>query len=358
MTKLIVKNFGVLKDIDINLNKTNLFIGENGAGKSVLAKLITIVTTMILTEDEIFKKFKDYNIDFISDDTIIKLIGKEDTIFELKNKKIKLMPSTVRLAELYPILEPVIKLEKNKTEQDKGLLEIETQFNQFVSQYIPAERNLISIFNNSLSNFIVNDMPLPKTLLEFSAQYNKARQEIQQLDLLDIKFETDGKKDKIYYNRTEFLSLEHSSSGIQAAVPMCLAVKYFNTKHDHIIIEEPELNLFPKAQVDIVRFIIENSDNNLYLMTHSPYILSALNSSILAYKISKKSKTQKQKADKIIPASQQIDPSEFGAYLIENGTAIDIVSKRGLINENSISKCSEDIDDEFYSLMDIYGEIK
>jgi len=41
MLKLIVKNFGVLKDIDIELNQTNLFIGDNGIGKSILAKLIS-----------------------------------------------------------------------------------------------------------------------------------------------------------------------------------------------------------------------------------------------------------------------------------------------------------------------------
>jgi len=122
MTKLIVKNFGVLKDIDINLNKTNLFIGENGVGKSVLAKLITIITDITLSEDKIFKKFKDYNIDFINDDTIIKFTEKEDVIFELKNQKIKLMESSVALAQLYPILEPAIKLEKNKIKQDKELL--------------------------------------------------------------------------------------------------------------------------------------------------------------------------------------------------------------------------------------------
>jgi len=46
MDRLIVKNFGPLKDVDIELNKINLFIGENGSGKSVLAKIITIVLNL------------------------------------------------------------------------------------------------------------------------------------------------------------------------------------------------------------------------------------------------------------------------------------------------------------------------
>ncbi len=44
MYRLVVKNFGPLKDIDIELKKINLFIGENGSGKSVLAKLVTTLT--------------------------------------------------------------------------------------------------------------------------------------------------------------------------------------------------------------------------------------------------------------------------------------------------------------------------
>ena len=65
MQKLIVKNFGVLKNIDIVLNKTNLFIGDNGSGKSVLAKLVTIVTSFDEYSDDISKQFKRFDIDFI-----------------------------------------------------------------------------------------------------------------------------------------------------------------------------------------------------------------------------------------------------------------------------------------------------
>ena len=47
MDRLIVKNFGPLKDIDIELKEINLFIGENGSGKSVLGKTITIILNVI-----------------------------------------------------------------------------------------------------------------------------------------------------------------------------------------------------------------------------------------------------------------------------------------------------------------------
>ena len=74
MDRLIVKNFGPLKDVDIELNKINLFIGENGSGKSVLAKIVTIVmnTLNLSNEQEILKKFDNFNINYILDETIVK----------------------------------------------------------------------------------------------------------------------------------------------------------------------------------------------------------------------------------------------------------------------------------------------
>ena len=80
------------------------------------------------------------------------------------------------------------------------------------------------------------------------------------------------------------MPLEYSSSGIQSAIPLYLAVKYLAQKHSNIIIEEPEQNLFPKAQKETVEYIVEqiSDDNNLFMMTHSPYILTALNNLILA----------------------------------------------------------------------------
>jgi len=39
---LIVKNFGPIKDVELELGKVNVFIGEQAGGKSTLAKLIAI----------------------------------------------------------------------------------------------------------------------------------------------------------------------------------------------------------------------------------------------------------------------------------------------------------------------------
>jgi predicted ATPase len=357
MYKLIVKDFGVLKDIDIVLNKTNLFIGDNGSGKSVLAKLITIVTSFDEYSDELLEQFKRFDIDFVEDDTVIEFIDTSDDeiILSIINKKVKFAQKAIDSMKMMQEKKDTLDFFHNPNNLDTNSLL--PKF--FASKYIPADRNLISLFNNFISNLITSNIPLPKTLLEFSAQYNSARNEIKELELLNMKFVSQNGKDKIYYDQDNYLPLENSSSGMQTALPLYLTIKYFNQKKYHsILVEEPEQNLYPKSQIETIKFIIENCDNNIFLMTHSPYVLSILNILIFAYKASNTNETLKDKITKIIPISQQIDPDKFTAYLIEDGKSINIKSKRGLISENSIDEISDIIDDEFSRLMNIYREFK
>ena len=379
MLKLAVKNFGVLKDIDIKLNKTNLFIGDNGSGKSTLAKLITVITDFTINEDEIIKRLKDFNIDFLNEECFIQL--KEDDELELEIIGLQVRFSTHRKKvyknlkndEMEIILNNIFKddeKEKNRfiklftdKEYRSNIINNDKNINILKSKYIPAERNLISLFNQSLSNMISAEIPLPKILLEFSAHYNSARNEIKDLEILNMRYKNENSQDRIYYGDhkdNNSLALENSSSGIQSALPLYLTLKYFATKHGNIIIEEPELNLYPKSQIDTVKYMIENKqDSSLSIMTHSPYILSILNVLLFAYKASNTNEILKDKISKIIPQKQQINPDEFCAYLIKDGTSKSIKGKStGMIQENDIDDIGGMLDDNYNELMEIYRKFK
>ena len=393
MGRLIVKNFGPLKDVDIELNRINLFIGENGSGKSVLGKLITVILDLSsIDEEKIFKSFNKYNINYITNNSIIEYY-EDELLFSLKNKKILL--STERkeftslinnvdknqksLSSIIKDIKDVMPYEEfeKKILEAKGLEEYSSQFilnilkevkedfkysHKFISQYIPAERNLISLFNKSLTTLLVAEVPLPKFLLQFSSDFEKAGNELKELEFLNVKYVNgDGlDRHKVYFNNKDYLPLEHSSSGIQSALPLYLTVKYFSNRHSSIIIEEPEQNLFPKAQAKTIKYIIEqvSDDNSLFMMTHSPYVLSTLNNLIMAYKVAQMSKETKEKVKEFIKEEQWINPNEFSAYYLENGIAKNIVSKRGLISDNEIDDISEEITGEFDDLMQIYREFK
>jgi len=342
MDRLIVKNFGPLKDVDIELNKINIFIGENGSGKSVLAKLVTIVLNTFMNafeEELILKKFIDFNINYIDVDTLILYVQDGQTLFTLENRKFKIQLKENTL--------------KTSTPSDDFL---ENFINEIAmvhdtSQYIPAERNLISLFNKYVTTFITADIPLPKFLLNFSSEYTRAKEAYKELDFLNVKYVNSG-EDKIYYTDKYSLKLEHSSSGIQSALPLYLTVKYFAQKHRSIIIEEPEQNLFPKAQKETVEYIVEQigEENQLFMMTHSPYILTALNNLILANDV----KEQKgvEALEGLIKEEQCIPFEKISAYSIIDGKSIDIMDKENrLIGVNVIDDISDEVSDTFDTLL-------
>ena len=368
MERLIVKNFGPLKDIDIELNKINLFIGENGSGKSVLAKIVTIVTDIIkyFIEDEesINKRFFTYNINFIRNESIIIFYKNEEKLFSLENQKIHINHFHKYYEDIDNKLDLALKENKTLVENNslyKALI-TGSVIQRYSSQYIPAERNFISLFNRSISSILVAEVPLPKFLLSFMSEFEKAGNKLKELEFLNVKYiNGDGlDRHKVYFNDKDYLPLEFSSSGIQSALPLYLTIKYFSNRHSSIIIEEPEQNLFPKAQAKTIKYIIEqiSDDNSLFMMTHSPYVLSTLNNLIMAYKVAQLGEKEKKLVETLIPKEQWINPNKFSAYYLEDGTSISIKSDIGLIDDNEIDEISEEMGEEFDELLEIYRASK
>ena len=59
----------------------------------------------------------------------------------------------------------------------------------------------------------------------------------------------------------------------------------------NIVIEEPELNLFPATQAELMYYVlskINHSRDNMVITTHRPYILYAVNNCILANLVKEK----------------------------------------------------------------------
>ena len=324
MDRLIVKNFGPLKDVDIELNKINLFIGENGSGKSVLGKLVTIVLDTfynVFEEELIEKKFIDYNIDYIKKETIISYIKDDKILFSLENTKF------------------LIQLNDSSVINNSSF-------------YIPAERNLISIFHKYVTTFITASIPLPKFLLNFSSEYIRAREAIKKLTLLNIEYQLKNSQEHIFYTDKESLLLEHASSGIQSALPLYLTVKYFAKKHSSIIIEEPEQNLFPKAQKETVEYIVGElgKENKLFMMTHSPYILTALNNLILANDVKEQKGVEALKG--IMEEKYCVPFEEVSAYSLVDGKSVNIMDKEDrIIGVNVIDSISDEVSETFDQLL-------
>ena len=359
MCRIKIKNFGPIKEGSANgwidIKKVTLFIGNQGSGKSSVAKLISTFSWMekaMIRGDFQVKYFTNYN---RFRNTYCAYHRIENYFFNENGED---------LAELeyqgqeYHFVYRDRKLTINKYTDRKGEL---TQV-----MYIPAERNLVS--SSKKSNQFKELSP---SVVDFVGEFDIAKRDIKEhvkLPINNVSVEYDRLNETVNIKGAGYkVKLTEASSGFQAVVPLYLVAKYyanlvkqqsesgndnmssnekerfkkeaaniweteglsdeqkrdllsslgrkFNKKAFVNIVEEPEQNLFPTSQKDVLYSLLEfnnlNAGNKLVLTTHSPYIVSYLTVAILANKI-KQVKPEELKM--LFPIKSTINESEVVIY--------------------------------------------
>lgn len=231
------------------------------------------------------------------------------------------------------------------------------------SLYIPAERSLIPLLAPNIAGLINNDIKIPKHILTTVQEFEKAIQEIEELNidvLGDFKFKRIHGLSYVFHSKTQKILLRESASGIQTLIPLVLLIEHsilnFNTLNLNYVVEEPELNLYPEAQYNLVKFLVKNCletnrevfSKNLIITTHSPYILASVNNLLLAHT---KGQINKVKTEEIIGSCSWITPDNFNAYEVKDGTVTQIFNQETkLIEETIIDDVTEDIMEDFKTL--------
>ncbi len=309
--RLIIKKFGPIVDADLDIRKYSIFIGSQASGKSTVAKLIAIFKDVefVDTNCKDFKKrFADYNIsNFFSKDTYFeysnkhyKIIYSKDNFVVTKEKSFvdKINAEREKVNEIIRNFlktnKNVIKQAENEDAYVKQLYEAnwKTFFDLSVEQtYIPAERMLLSLVTENPFSLFKN-FSLPECITNFGLKFEQAKRAtpVFPVDFLNITFKIEEGKQRVYYKDDSFLDLSECASGFQSILPVLLVVKNLCSakSYSSFIIEEPELNLFPATQKQLVDFLITSLNVNkrsgdLVITTHSPYILSSFNILLLAY---------------------------------------------------------------------------
>ena len=107
------------------------------------------------------------------------------------------------------------------------------------------------------------------------------------------------------------------------------------------IIEEPESHLFPATQKLLMEYIslIFHQDDQVFITTHSPYILGTINNMLYAGNLSKRFVNRKNEIDDIIPSDYQLNIDNVSAWFVEAGRLTDIMDHD--INEIDHDKVDE-----------------
>ena len=121
------------------------------------------------------------------------------------------------------------------------------------------------------------------------------------------------------------------------------------------ILEEPEQNLYPSTQVELLKDIFK-ACNGIHLSTalittHSPYTLTFINNLIYAARIGE---LHPDSVNRIIPSDLWLQADVVSAYRVSNGTVTEIMDEEiHEIKAELIDEVSQAINKQYEMLADI-----
>lgn len=381
MQKLIIRNIGPVKEVNIELNKLNVFIGPQSSGKSTIAKIISFCSWLekanskgliFNEENEAYRRLQSYHrlsSNYFSENSYISYQG-DNINYEYDNKKEKISYS-------------------KKIKVNPKVI------------YIPAERNFVSVIPNLSKYNEDNDniIDFLKTWLDSKRKY-ESDNKLHILNMDAEYYSGDLESDNIITEGVN-IPLRAASSGLQSVVPMLLLIDWlsegiykenkplsynesqiikelldkFNNKTDNLgndkikelladfivgkiytytqfIIEEPEQNLFPTTQCDLLYFLLKSINHGrkhrAVITTHSPYILYALNNCMLYGDNRKKISEEVDLKCK----DSWILSKDVSVWQIEQGELIDIIDKKtNSIGSHYFNDIMNNVMDDFYKIL-------
>ena len=149
--------------------------------------------------------------------------------------------------------------------------------------------------------------------------------------------------------------VEHGKSMFNSMERRFLYDMLTKPQETNFVIEEPEQNLFPSTQAQLVNYLLRvcnetGLQHSFTLTTHSPYILTQLNILLFAGMLEKQGKTEMVK--KIVEPLSIIEPNVLGVYAVQDdGTIKSIIDEEtGMISQNYLDSVSEELSVKFQQL--------
>ena len=423
MAHIVIKNVGPIKEVELDLNKINVFMGPQSSGKSTIAKIISYCSwyekNVILTS----KLTKDFYKDLLEFHNLEDNYFSEDSLIEYQSNNCHIFFPGKNVERLN--VEPIVSFD-NLFKNEK-------------IEYIPAERNFVTIpgigkYNESRDNILSFLYDWFEAKRETKKEHNYVYP-IKSLSQNAYYYNQEDDSDNLVIENGMEMKLRHASSGLMSVTPLVIVFDYitnviysknrikspfeviniqskieglddinkdrikklvdgidnlrsylnkdlpisfsekdidnmqkelnkvlgFDSDYNYskVIIEEPELNLFPDTQRDLIYYMLsvlnkEKRDHQLVLTTHSPYILFSLNNCMMGGLVNNKIPKDKQKDFESFPA--WINPKKVSIYEIHNGVLKCIQDEDGIIEDNYLNQAYKENSAEYLSLLNYYDD--
>ena len=161
----------------------------------------------------------------------------------------------------------------------------------------------------------------------------------------NVKVDSSTLQNEIIFQPSKDINLEMqvASSMVKELAPLYLCLRYLVEPDELLIIDEPEMNLHPAAQVQIIEFLamLVQAGLKVLITTHSPYIVDHLSNLMKAAKYEDKESLKErfylERTEAFIPQDK------VSVYLFEDGTAKNILHEDGRIDWGTFGNVSDDI---------------
>ena len=418
MTTIEIRNVGPIKEVpEITLNSVNVFMGPQSSGKSTIAKIISYCTWVekdVATGQplsyyeekgrfkkllESFHKIKDYfradsyirytsdTVEIVWENGVCRLQWVDR--FAYRRSKIAYIPSERNMV----ILPEARRVEFGNTNVRSFLFDWFTArekcsglpiLNLGVSYYLSTKEEdhirggegdskydvLLSNASSglqSLTPLLVMIEYLTKWVYEdesLSFEQNRRRQDTIMALVEDFFLKKKRDQSSAILSSQEDMRLFFGELIKEKDPDMMKLLKDFSQHHAYLfktnnsqfIIEEPEMNLFPDTQRDLVYHLLnkclEREGNRLTITTHSPYILYALNDCMMAGLVY--DKMDEESKSRLKCGTSKISPSDVSIYEIQEGVVKRIQKEDGLIQDNYFDQQMGKLMDDFYLMLNYY----
>jgi len=241
--ELQLNNIGMIKEANVKLDGLTVIAGENDTGKSTVGKFLYFT----LRHD--LKTKKDL-------DTLFK------SIFKVNIAKYNTPPSLVEMNNTNFNLHPIFietPLVWNFTDFFRDVAQVESQIN------------------------IKLDYPYLMKDLNFKLHIKSASDGLdikkQMTDLMGGEFKKD-EMGRYYFDKNgQKIDLVNTATGIKTfGIFQVLSQNNYLNKDTVLILDEPEVHLHPKWQLEMAKVIVELVKNGVKVLvnSHSPYMIEAL----------------------------------------------------------------------------------
>lgn len=398
MATIKIQNIGAISFVEMKLNKVNVIMGPQSSGKSTIAKLISYCQWVEKRRLLDGKYNEDVNKQLLRFHHLDENYFNENSYFEYESDFIKITYSGKELRQMLIVGGDVV-LDYKKTK----------------NIYIPAERNFVSIIPNLGKYNETNDNIMNLIYDWFTAKKGINKQ--KSLPLLNFGinyyYQEGADRDMLILKKlNKEIPLNTGSSGLQSITPLLVILEYliktiYNDKpsisvieneytrslHNilingnkdslkilqnrinklvdnrnfynstQFIIEEPEQNLFPSTQRDLIYYILEKlqseREHTLTITTHSPYILYALNNCMLGGLVNSQmvGKEREEFLNNSFTSSKSwINPNNVTVWEIEDGKLRIIQDQDNIISKNYFDEKMTELMNEYDQILNYYAD--